>query len=193
MLYLEAKGINCHSFEYLGEVKGTVAPNLEVFLNNLVDKENMIVGIHRVGRCKDEDIKDILENGLILTGHLSSGAKSFTSSLSDNISFYPNNRTIIKELMYADCYKSSRGSILVLIPLDKLNDTCYADENGFLRLRPEYIVGFVSVYENHHIKNIIRASDFKKEVFSGMNDHFKDYIKVLNEYYENNESILKHR
>ncbi len=161
--YLEAKGYSCESFEYSGDGTGTMSKEMESFLTNLTTKEKVLIGIHRVGGCTFDGIKDILINGLIISGHLGSGVVS-SVSLSDNVSYYPDNKTIIKELMYADLYKGSEGSILIEIPDEDLEkEICFEDENGFKRLNPKYIIGFVPVEENHHISKIIKANDFKLE------------------------------
>ena len=63
---------------------------------------------------------------------------------------------IIKELMYADEYKDSKGSILIRIPDYDLDKNIFViDDNGRTRLNPKYIVGYVPVYENHHLESII--------------------------------------
>lgn len=165
-LFLQSQGYNRPGFEYFGPVEGTMSPDMETFLTNLTKKENVLLGIHRVQYTTNIDsiVTDVLTKGLILSGHINSGTviQNFNySDLANNISYYPNNQIIIKELMYANVYKNSVGSFLIEIPDSKLHsdDLLYLDENKTLRLNPKYIIGFVPIDKKHHINGIIKASD----------------------------------
>ena len=159
---LRSLGYSCDSFEYLGPANGTMSKEIETLLSKLVSEENVLLGIHRVGaNATQEKIEDILINGLEITGHLGGVAQS-TKELKNNVSYYPNNKTIIKELMYADKYKNSKGSILIRIPDSDLTQNIFITDNeGRTRLNPKYIVGYVPLYENHHLENIITPSQIK--------------------------------
>lgn len=164
---LKKAGFICNSFEVLGTIKGTMSKELEALLNNLTSEENILLGIHRIGQDNSkEKIEDILLNGLKMTGHLDGAVKSITE-LKNNVSYYANNKTIIKELMYADTYKNSKGSILIRIPdevlLQRENNTSIfvIDNEGMIRLNPKYIVGYIPVEANHHIETIITSSQIK--------------------------------
>lgn len=168
--YLNSLGYSDTSFEYLGPVDGTIAPNLQNYLYDLVNEHNVLIGIHRVSdRLSNEQIMDILTNGLIMSGHLM-GAVTSTKSLGQNVSYYPDNRTIIKELMYADQYKNSCGSILIRIPDEDLTGNIYiTDNDGLMRLNPKYIIGYVPLYPDHHLESIITCeknytNNFSEEI-----------------------------
>lgn len=159
---LQSLGYTCGSFEYLSEVNGTMSQEIEQLLNKLTAEENILLGIHRVkSSTTTEAIEDILTNGLKMTGHRD-GAIPTSSVLNNNVSYYNDNKTIIKELMYADLFKNSKGSILIRIPDEDLQKNIYIiDKNGYPRLNPKYIVGYVPLYENHHLENIITPSQIK--------------------------------
>ena len=93
-----------------------MSKQMEDLLNRLVTENDVLLGIHRIGNNDSpEKIEDILKNRLEITGHLGGAAQS-NKELKNNVGYYPNNKTIIKELMYADKYKNSKGSILIRIP-----------------------------------------------------------------------------
>lgn len=159
---LQSLGYTCGSFEYLGEVHGTMSQEIETLLKNLTSEENILLGIHRVKFSTQTDsIEDILINGLKMTGHRD-GAVPNSSVLNNNVSYYSDNKTIIKELMYADEFKNSKGSILIKIPDEDLQKNIYVtDKDGCTRLNPKYIIGYVPLYENHHLENIITLNQLK--------------------------------
>ena len=160
---LKKLGYTCDSFEYLGPAEGTMSKQMEDLLNRLVAENDVLLGIHRIGNNDSpEKIKDILKNGLEITGHLG-GLVQSNRELKNNVGYYPNNKTIIKELMYADKYKNSKGSILIRIPDTDLEQAIFVvDNNGRTRLNPKYIVGYVPLYENHHLETIITLQSLSK-------------------------------
>lgn len=160
---LKSLGYSCDSFEYLGPVNGTMSKQVEELLNNLLSEENVLLGIHRIGSDDSPNkIEDILVNGLEISGHLGSGVQS-AKQLKNNVSYYPNNKTIIKELMYANKYKNSKGSILVRIPdVDLTQNIFIIDDQGRTRLNPKYIVGYIPVSENHHLETIITSKQYNQ-------------------------------
>lgn len=158
---LKSMGYTCSSFEYLGPVNGTMSKKMKNYLEALTNSDEVLLGIHRVGQLPDFMIKDILVNGLKITGHLN-GATASKKNLSDNVSYYPSNKTIIKELMYANEYKSSKGSILIKIPdRDLLGNIFIINDRGEILLDPKYILGYVPVDEKHHIDTIITPIDLQ--------------------------------
>lgn len=163
---LEKLGYPCHSFEYLGEVQGSVSLLMQDFLDDLVCEKDVLIGIHRVKEgVSIDDIGDILENGLIIYGHLA-GATNSKRDLASTVSYYPDNRTIIKELMYANEYKNASGSILIRIPdieLEKDDDVYITDGNN-VRVNPKYILGFVPVDKEHHVDRLVTKTDLKTDV-----------------------------
>lgn len=160
---LKSLGYSCDSFEYLGPADGTMSKQMEDLLNRLVAENDVLLGIHRIGNDDSpEKIEDILKNGLQITGHFD-GATQSNKELKNNVGYYPNNKTIIKELMYADKYKNSKGSILIRIPDADLEQTIFVvDSNGSTRLNPKYIVGYVPLCENHHLETIITMASITK-------------------------------
>ncbi len=163
---LQKLGYPCHSFEYLGEAQGSISPLMQDFLDDLVSEKDVLIGIHRVKEgVSMNDIGDILENGLIINGHLA-GATNTEKDLASTVSYYPDNRTIIKELMYANLYKNASGSILLRIPDEDLekNDDIYITTGNEVRVNPKYILGFVPVDKDHYVDRLVTKTDLKKEV-----------------------------
>lgn len=163
---LEKLGYPCHSFEYLGEVQGSISPLMQDFLDDLVREKDVLLGVHRVKEgVSIDDIGDILENGLIIYGHLA-GATNSKRDLASTVSYYPDNRTVLKELMYANEYKKASGSILIRIPDDDLekDDDIYITTGNNVRVNPKYILGFVPVDKDHYVDRLVTKTDLKTEV-----------------------------
>lgn len=175
---LSSLGFSCDSFEYLGSVNGTMSSKIEDLLNQLTSEKDVLLGIHRIGLDNSEEkIKDILINGLKMTGH-GNGSVQSPKELKNNVSYYPDNKIIIKELMYANQYKNSKGSILIKIPdTDLTKEMFVIGQDGTLRLNPKYIVGYIPLEENHHLETIITVDEIKR------NNSQYDYI------FENNRQI----
>ena len=174
--FLSSIGYNPEPFEHLGPNNGTMSESLKNYLNKLTSLDNVLIGIHRVGYLPDKYIEDILINGLLITGHMGSGAIS-TPELGNNVSYYPDNKTIIKELMYADTYKNSKGSILIKIPDEDLTKNIFITINRQIRLNPKYIIGYIPV-SNHHIETIITREDILKQRRIQSNSYSNDTIEI---------------
>lgn len=162
--YLKSLGYNCNSFEYMGKVNGTMSNEMEYYLNSMVSENDILLGIHRIGvNDSKEKIEDILTNGLTMTGLIRNGGAKSEVRLEHNVSFYTDNMVILKELMHADIWDHSKGSILIRIPDNDLRDNIYiTDNNGTPRLNPKYIVGYVPLSENRHIDKIITLNNINK-------------------------------
>jgi len=187
---LESLGYTCGSFEYLGEVAGTMSKELEETLRTLTTEENTLLGIHRLKSSTTQSIiEDILINGLKMTGHQDGGITN-TNILKNNISYYTDNKTIIKELMYANSFKNSIGSILIRIPDEELSKNIYIkDKEGNIRLNPKYIIGYVPLEKNHHIEKIITSSQIKNQLKNNYTYQFNQTIAPY--YQEENEKKIK--
>lgn len=186
---LKSLGYSCNSFEVLTENKGTMSSQMETYLNNLLAEKDVLLGIHRVGdRISQEQIEDILINGLIITGHLG-GAATNDKNLNRNVSYYADNSTIVKELMYANAYKNSVGSILIRIPDQDLTKNIFiTDEFGATRLNPKYILGYVPLEENHHIETIISPDQVMKKKNSS-NSTDIDILQLYEQIYPTEEIV----
>lgn len=188
---LKELGYPCDSFEYLGQAKGTMSKQMEELLTKLTAEENVLIGIHRIGdNDSKEKIQDIFLNGLEITGHLN-GAAISSKELSNNVSYYPDNKTIIKELMYANHYKNSKGSILIRIPDKDLTQNIFIiNKEGKTRINPKYIIGYVPLEANNHIETIILSQKESKQ--TSTNFTFKNNI-IQSETFEteNKRTIRK--
>lgn len=191
--YLFTKGYNPGSFSSLLGVtpRGTMSETVQNVLIPLINSENTLVGIHRLkSGITSAQIEDILLNGLKMVGHLG-GTTSQEAELKDHVSYYQSNRFITNELMFADSYKNSIGSILVSIPLDDLDKDIYIKNNGEVRLNPKYIVGYLPLHKNHHLEEIICRDDINKTMMDRINAG-ELYVmgETINMYQDN--SNLKH-
>jgi hypothetical protein len=155
--YTEA-GLNGFGFEVLGKVTGTMSSEFEKYFSKLIeDSEECVLGIHRTSESAESIVPKVFSEGLIINGHCMGAARG-EPSLKDTISYYPDNRTIGKELMHADAYKNSRGSFLVRIPFNDFSNgsNIYIEKDGKVFLNPIYIVGYVPLEEGNHISEIIK-------------------------------------
>lgn len=116
-------------------------------LEKIFFDDDYIIGVHRTGI--EGDPVSIMENGLNLTGHLSSGATGNKLDLSNNITFHTDYADFINAISQGATYKTGglgRGSaVIVKIPkvdidnFDKIINT----DNVTPVLKPTYIVGSV--------------------------------------------------
>lgn len=187
--FLSSKGMD-RCFEVLSEADdNNMSEEMRAFLETLTKREDIVLGIHRT-RVGPQ--KDIFEKGLTMTSHINSGVQSTSGiRLTDNVSVYADNKTIIKELMYADSYKSSTGSYLIEIPLEDFDKNLFVvDSEGTTRLNPKYILGYVPVEENNHISRLITARDIgtydfaSKETYSQALEDKSEFEIPNSEYME---------
>ena len=155
---LKDLGYQCNSFEVLYSEHGSecISSDMAIFLDKLVNEEDVLIGIHRTGNCSLDEIANILRYGLVMTT-LNGSTTNSPIHLMNNVSYYPTNATIIKELINADAYKKSLGSILIRIPDEDLSKNIFMidSESGQFILDPLYIIGFVPVEKNGKISEII--------------------------------------
>ncbi len=142
--------------------------------DKLLQDEDSVLAIHRVGDADDNEIKDILINGLIMSGHSSSGVYSNDyDTIDNNASIFPLNEITISQLFTADAYKNSKGSILIRVPINEYNDNIYYDYNEEKRLKPKYIVGYIPIKSKSKFINKIITKDNVDEWLN--NDDFNNY------------------
>lgn len=135
------------------------------FLDELTCEEknaDYLIGIHRIGPS-EEHVEDILNNGIRVQGHLMGAAKG-NPELSNTVSYYPDNSTIIKEVAFANEYKYSKGSIVVKIPKeDIINEDIYtSDDKGYMYLNSKYIVGYFPIEQDKTIDKIVTKDNIEK-------------------------------
>lgn len=102
------------------------------------------------------NIENILRYGLVIA-ELNGYVVNSPINLRENVSYYLNNGTIIKELINADSYKNSLGAFLIRIPDKELDQNIFMIDTEFLNviLDPVDIVGFVPVSPKGYISEII--------------------------------------
>lgn len=161
---LKKFGLTTVGFEVLGEVKESISPMLKEQLEELVEEKDVLLGIHRTKQGTTiDDIEDILSNGLRIDGHMG-GMTAATKRLSDTVSYYYDNRTIIKEAMYANLYKNATGSIIIRIPDEDLAnpDNIYISLENSVRINPKYILGYIPVTPDHYIDRMYTKKDISE-------------------------------
>ena len=136
--------------EMYNEMDNSIDRITGLTLQGLYDYQNddYVIGIHRTASDKE----DFLEKGIVMRGNdFTSGVQPFK-----NFTFF------LREIKYCESYKMSNGCFIVKVPkkdiyLKDSNETTepiyYKDENGLLRLRPEFIAAYVPVV-NKKIKNV---------------------------------------
>ena len=154
---LKKLGYECDSFETYSEIPFTMTKEMEEKLIPLVEEEHVILGIHRVGEANEIMINDMLENGVLITGHGGNVSES-GPVLERNFGIYADNRIILKEIANAKGYKNSNGSIVIRIPDKELTENIFVtDKNGMSRINPKYIIGYFPVNKEHCINKMIVA------------------------------------
>ena len=122
--------------------------------------ENLSVGIHRTGGWENSG-EEINNNGLKLTGHLSSGidSKDFfdvKSKLDNNISFYEEPGLLLNEISRGGHYKNYYNKKLVdisIIAIEKeefnkeknKQDVIIKGSDEVPILNPKYVKGYITV------------------------------------------------
>lgn len=145
---LKEMGLTLEATKYRSKIPTSPIPSdFSDKLDNMLSEENVLYGIHRIGSSSDDDVLDILEHGLIITGATSSGVCKY--GLDYNVGFYLDNIDIKTELLNASGFRDSKGSILIRIPDDDLSGGRYLiEKDGELRLDPRFIVGYVPLVFN---------------------------------------------
>lgn len=146
----------------------------------------MKVGIHRTGGYVSGE--KIEQEGLYLTGHISSGAvvtsnrETIENTLERNVSFYDSPGIAIKAIYDGGTYKNSNEKadiMLIGIPKDKFenNDRNLIETiDGQKTLKKDYVLGYVSI--NNKTKLIEKISS---------NSYLKNEIKNKENGGERNE------
>lgn len=187
---LSKYGQEFSSIEVLSEKPFTMTKEMEDILMPLVTEENVVVGIHRVGSANMEYINDMLNNGVLLTGH---GFNVQTSRPDINLNFglYYDNRKILKEIANANSYKNSNGSIIIRIPDEDLSKEVYIyDNTGTPRINPKYIVGYFPANSEHRIDSIIRPTKKNENKTSYSYKYSGEQTNLSEEYNNGNKKVM---
>lgn len=173
-----AKGVN--SFGYIPYEVG-------LKLENIFSMDNVTLGIHRAGNASNSIASSIIDNGLILSGHTSSGAVS-SIDLDNNITFLRNKSNFdfvlfLKALKSSSNYKTFDGTgnaMIVVIPNDLINDISKITyvKNETTYLKPEYILGYTTS-TNGSLSTIIESNTIgvEESLFSNISNKFISSLK----------------
>lgn len=158
---LSEMGYDACSFEVLSTTRDvtSIAPEIRKWLDDIVAEEDVLIGIHRTGKAKLDEIAQILCWGLIINPK-NKGAYATEIELGNTVSYYPNNEIIFKELLCADEWQNSLGSILIKIPDEELEGNIFMidSEDGTHYLNPQYIIGFVPLGPGGKVTEVIASN-----------------------------------
>lgn len=178
-----------NSFEVESVNPPKISDDVKEYLETLTDEEKnseYVLGIHRIG-ASDEHVENILENGILVQGHMMGAAKG-NPSLDNTVGYYPNNKTIIKEIGLAYAYKNSKGSVVVKIPkADIIENNIYVENNEHMYLNPKYIVGYFPVEEDKTVEKIVTKENIK-EYRKLQEKEAEEYINLAD---KNKEKVAK--
>ena len=165
---LNRLGYEFACFQTFSNKEGTMCKEAEKILLPLVEEENVLIGIHRVGeKVNDDEIDKMLSDGVIMTGHGYNVQNINGPALELNFGCYYDNKTILKEVMFAHGYKGSKGSIIIRIPDEDLKGNIYVkNELGNYCINPKYIVGYFEVDENYNVLSVKKPKKEEKQSFS---------------------------
>ncbi|MBE6152433.1 MAG: hypothetical protein E7165_03890 [Firmicutes bacterium] len=140
-------------------------------LENLFFDDDYIIGVHRVGKGNTQSI---LDNGLYLTGHQSSGAFTGDIDLNRNITFSDDYFGFVKDLSEGATYKTGGlgygDAVIVKIPKSDINDfNKILDFDGTTyKLKPEYIEGYVRSSIGADGKVVLGDVTFSNKMFDNV-------------------------
>lgn len=173
MLVNMNSGVNIEgkTAEEVNLLKQNQAKQISYLLDVFTDPE-IEVGIHRTGGAVSG--KEIKEQGLFLTGDLSSGCvnsienEDIKTSLERNVSFYPNAPGLaISQICVGGHYKNycqleQTDIMLIAVPKEDIENGSLTE--GFVKydhnqptLDPKYVLGYVTVNNNDNTINQIEA------------------------------------
>ncbi len=151
---------------------GFISKELGNELNSLLKEKGYKVGIHRTGykNYDEEDINDLFTRGLKNYGDSMQGAQRKYVNTTKTVDF-ENDFTIFIGMIKTACnYKGcTTGAVIVKIPEDYIEiginkeptKPIYYNDNGVMRLMPEYIYGYIPLGEKGMVGNIIRNPNYK--------------------------------
>lgn len=142
---------------------GNMPKELGEWLEKLVNKEGVQVGIHRTGGYgmidpndvyKSSDLYNIFDKGLYITGDIGSGVDHKGDVIPPNKNITPLNN-ILEVIMFAKSqYKYSTGGVITVIPSEYVTASyslkanaeqeIYTKVDNQWTLKPEYLVGFIA-------------------------------------------------
>lgn len=178
-----------NSFEVESVNPPKISNDVKEYLETLTDEKknsDYVLGIHRIGAL-DEHVENILEDGILVQGHMMGAAKG-NPNLDNTVGYYPNNKTIIKEIGLAYAYKNSKGSVVVKIPKeDIIANNIYVENNEHMYLNPKYIVGYFPVEEDKTVEKIVTKENIK-EYRKLQEKEAEEYINLAD---KNKEEVAK--
>ena len=155
------------------DATGFISEQLGLELDNIIDDDEYILGIHRTGytpispSISDPILTDIFSKGLYNNGDIMGGGMSGNTSIEKTVSLMESALFLNMSLKTSDNYKSSCGCIIVKIPKSYLGrkegpvlPIFYREDGVQIRLMPEFIYGYIPV-DNHRATTIIRNPNYK--------------------------------
>lgn len=151
------------------EVNNIINKNTGKILQSLYDyeKDKYIIGIHRTA-SPPESI-------------FSSGIKySKYPDLYDHVQIFENFPFMLREIMYCEDYKLSRGSYIIKIPksaikgnINEAEPIYYKNKDGNIYLRPEFIAAYVPV-NNRKLGDVELNKLNHDDIYQGAIEFYQD-------------------
>lgn len=169
-------GYNIPSIKVIGFEPGNISQSVLDYLIPMLSEDHVLFGIHRIGVAGIDDAKSIFERGFLMSGGGLNVVQQGGVSLEQNFSIYADNSELLNQLMYANGYKGSKGSIIIRIPDEDVKENkmfsdtvtdelITVEEDGKMvsktvqnikrYLKSEYIVGYAPVDENFNVEKFI--------------------------------------
>lgn len=150
---------------------GNIPLELGKYLENLIvnqEKEKYYIGVHRSSSFIQDDIekditlKSIFNDGLINNGGTPLGINTDSSYPDIEKTVLSTDNMLKLVIALKSSYKGSKGSILLKIPSDyvdeelnikdNMGEYLYDIKDGVYYIKPEFILGYVSCDENKNCK-----------------------------------------
>ena len=171
---------------------------------DLYENDDLEIGIHRTGGWKDSG-KIINSEGLILSGHIASGANSndytdIKSKLEQNVSLEKHPGTLILSIATGGNYKNILGKeyvdiSVIAIPkqeFEKKEQEIIINKGEELILNPKFIKGYVTVNSrtrtlNQYVENPKYISEQKYEETENTHTETKKWLNRFKNWEQTSE------
>ena len=171
---------------------------------DLYENDDLEIGIHRTGGWKDSG-KIINSEGLIISGHIASGANSndytdIKSKLEQNVSLEKHPGTLILSIATGENYKNILGKeyvdiSVIAIPkqeFEKKEQEIIINKGKELILNPKFIKGYVTVNSrtrtlNQYVENPKYISEQKYEETENTHTETKKWLNRFKNWEQTSE------
>lgn len=163
-------------------------------LEELFSDDDYIIGVHRAG---NGNAQSILDNGLYLTGHSSSGGFTSSVDLKNNITFHDDYFGFVKALSEGSSYKTGGvgfgDAVIVKIPKSDIKnfDKILDFSNTTPVLKSDYLVGSISSYIDSNGKVLLGDISFNNKMFDSLSNYKAAVINAKGSIGEIDTKLVK--